>query len=239
MLFWKYLGFRICACPIGRNHFQTWRKICNLNVFVLWINAQRKLQSNRQDYFRLYLTFSWLKSYKLLIRSKNREIFHCFCWEWKSLFGIALIRSGEDWGYHGVEMPAVGASSPLACSAWELPSSSSFSNNLLQLLLLLLLPHHLLLLLFLAVHGICCLLPCSTFPAPPWLLVAQNLQKKYHQSWRQHRAITSNSHLFRWHCIDTLQNWSKALIPAWNRSSNILHPLIWSPHCLLCSMTNR
>ena len=112
---------------------------------------------------------------------------HCFCWEWKSLFGIALIRSGEDWGYHGVEMPAVGASSPLACSAWELPSSSSFSNNLLHHQLLLLLPHHLLLLL-LAAHGICCLLPCSTFLAPHWLPVAQNLQKKYYQRWREHRA---------------------------------------------------
>ena len=33
------------------------------------------------------------------------------------------------------------------------------------------------------------------------------------------------------------KNWSKMLIPAWNRSSNILLPPICSHHCLLCSMT--
>ena len=32
-------------------------------------------------------------------------------------------------------------------------------------------------------------------------------------------------------------NWSKTLIPAWNRSSNILLPPICSCHRLLCSMT--
>ena len=33
------------------------------------------------------------------------------------------------------------------------------------------------------------------------------------------------------------KNWSKTLIPAWNRSSNILLPPICSCHRLLCSMT--
>ena len=33
------------------------------------------------------------------------------------------------------------------------------------------------------------------------------------------------------------KNWSKTLIPAWNKGSNILLPHIWSHHRLLCSMT--
>ena len=117
---------------------------------------------------------------------------------------MALIRSGEDWGYHGVELPAVGASSPLACSAWELPSSSSFSNNLLhhQLLLLLLLLHHLLLLLLLAAHGICCLLPCSTFSAPHWLPVVQNLQKEI--PLEMEGAPRYNCFEHWWHCLHCL-----------------------------------
>ena len=74
MLFWKYLGFRICACPIGRNHFQIFRKICNLNGFVLWINAQRKLQSHKQTLSGIFLT-SIIKMVDKVWEQRNVSLF--------------------------------------------------------------------------------------------------------------------------------------------------------------------
>ena len=50
--------------------------------------------------------------------------------------------------------------------------------------------------------------------------------------------LVSNSHLFRYHHVySAKKNWSKMLIPAWNKGSNILLPHIWSHHRLLYSMT--